>query len=85
MQVRAKFTVTEKAQRKYGADGVLQTTVKMSPVTSGSDENKEFYQYTPSGNIDLGTVNPSVVDAFEIGKEYYVDFTPAEVEEEPEE
>lgn len=78
MNVRAKFTVTEKAQRKYGASGELQTTVKLSPVTSGSDENKEFYHYTPSGSIDLGTINPQVVDSFELGKEYYVDFTPAE-------
>lgn len=76
MKVRAKFTVVEKAQRK-NYNGELTTTIKMSPVTSGSDENKEFYHYTPSGNIDLGTINPKVVDAFDIGKEYYVDFEEA--------
>lgn len=77
MKVRAKFTVTEKAQRK-SYNGEVTTTVKMSPVTSGSDENKEFYHYTPNGNIDLGTINPQVVDSFDLGKEYYVDFTPAD-------
>jgi hypothetical protein len=78
MSVRAKFTVVEKAQRKSSYSGEVTTVIKLAPVTQGSDENKEFYHYTPSGSIDLGTINPNVVNQFELGKEYYVDFTEAE-------
>lgn len=58
------------------ADGI-GTVVKLNPVMDGSAENKEFYKYSPSGSIELGTVNEAASAMFEIGKEYYVDFTPA--------
>lgn len=75
-QVRAKFQVSSKEERlSYG--GAKETVIKMRPVTQGSEENREFYQYTPSGNIDLGTVNQQAADYFEFGKEYYIDFTEA--------
>ena len=48
------------------------------PVTSSSDENKKFYQYTPSGSIELGTLNKEAAQQFQIGKELYVDFMAAE-------
>jgi len=51
--------------------------VKLSPVVSGSDENKSFYKWTPGGNIDLQIVNEEAMKQFEVGKEYYVDFTEA--------
>jgi hypothetical protein len=47
---------------------------KMQPVSGGSDENKEFFAASPSGSIELSTVK---ADHFEVGREYYVDFTPA--------
>ena len=49
--------------------------IKLSPVVSGSEENKSFYKYTPSGTIDLQIVNDEATKQFEVGKEYYVDFT----------
>jgi hypothetical protein len=52
-------------------------TVHLSPVTSGSDENKKFYEATPGGKIELGTVNGEALKQFAIGDEFYVDFTPA--------
>ncbi len=81
MAVRAKFYVSEVKKSKNnwgGADGELLTTIKLSPVSGGSEENKQFFRWTPAGSIDLGTVNPAVVDQFHIGDEFYVDFTPAE-------
>ena len=30
------------------------------------------------GKIELGTINKAAADAFELGKEYYIDFTRAE-------
>src|SRR5262245_60528566 len=53
-------------------------TISLQPVVGGSDENKEFFASTPSGNIELRILRPEAVDWFVKGKEYYVDFTPAE-------
>ena len=58
--------------------GEIGTTVEMLPVTSGSSENESFYRYTPSGKVELGTVNEAAANSFEIGKQYYLDFTPAD-------
>jgi hypothetical protein len=33
---------------------------------------------SPSGEIKLGTINPAAWEAFELGREYYIDFTPAD-------
>lgn len=72
--VRAKFTVESIARTKNGGH-----TVTLSPVTSGSEENKVFYKFTPYGSIALNTINDSAMEAFgDPGDEFYVDFTPAE-------
>lgn len=70
MTVRAKFKVINK-------EGNM---VKMLPVYSEdpNHENKKFWDATPSGDITMYITNPAAVDQFEAGKEYYVDFTPAE-------
>ncbi len=55
-------------------------TVCFVPVYGSGDpnhENTKFFAYSPSGEIKLGTVNPEAWKAFELEKEYYVDFTPA--------
>jgi hypothetical protein len=43
-------------------------------------ENKAFWDATPQGEISLGISNPQAYAEFEsrIGKEFYIDFTPAE-------
>lgn len=78
MSVRAKFKVDSITRTKHwdAAKGEVQT-IRLSPVTSGSEENKAFYAATPSGSIDLATLNEGAGKQFELGQEYYVDFTPA--------
>lgn len=71
MNVRAKFVVTEVAQTVAGS------RIRMSPVTGTSEENKSFFKWTPSGQLDMGIVSPEVAAAFAPGAEFYVDFTPA--------
>jgi len=76
MSVKAKFKVDAIERTKY-SEKELQT-IKLSPVTSGSDENKQFWAFTPCGSITLGMVNAEAASQFELGAEYYVDFTKAE-------
>ncbi len=52
--------------------------VALSPVTGGSDENKSFSMYTPSGKIEMHITNPECIGFFEAGKEYYVEFKKAD-------
>ena len=83
MNVRAKFSctsVTKQMGGKYNPEGKYESGVvydyKFSAVTGGTtDENKSFFASTPSGQISLSAVRD---DLFEIGKEYYLDFSLAE-------
>lgn len=73
--VRAKFRVEEKTENSSG------NTIRLVPVIGGSPENERFYKYTPAGAISLSTINNEAARAFEVGKEYYVDFSPAPSDE----
>jgi hypothetical protein len=75
--VRAKFRVLNITLHDAGGK-----TVEMYPVYSSdpNSENKSFSDETPSGNIKLCiSKGRPASDLFEPGKEYYVDFTPAEL------
>jgi len=70
--VRCKFRCESKTENKNnnGYDLVLV------PVSCGSEENKNFFNYTPYGELRFGTVNKEAAKQIEIGKEYYIDITP---------
>lgn len=56
------------------------STIQFCPVYTGSLENEKFYKSTPGGScggFSFYTVNPEAAAKFERGKEYYLDFTPA--------
>jgi len=72
MKVRAKFYVDRVEPTTEGGEVVLY------PVVGGSAENDSFYKYTPAGSIHLSTINESAIEQFEVGGQYYVDFTPVE-------
>ena len=56
-----------------------QKSVYLTPVISGSEENKSFSKYTPSGSIHLNiSYDTQASNSFEEGKEYYVDFSVSE-------
>ena len=94
MNVRAKFrlnsytTELQATYPHYKADGqpdytrpvqVEKRTLNLTPVYgSGSDENKAFWDATPTGSLQLGVVNQQAWAAFELGKSYYVDFSEAD-------
>lgn len=72
-KVRAKFYCS--AVRKHchwdRAKGFLYEA-EFSVVASGSEENKSFFEATPSGSVKLSTVKE---DMFVPGQEYFLDFT----------
>lgn len=50
--------------------------VRLNAVTNTSEENKSFWDATPSGKLELTWVNPNV--SFKPGKEYYLDILEAD-------
>ena len=75
MTVRAKFRLNSYSTSMQG--GKEMRTLNFTPVSSGSEENKKFWEWTPSGSLQLGTVNPTAWEQFQLEKDYYLDFTPA--------
>ena len=73
MSVRAKFRVHSVTPTSSESQSVA-----LHPVYSGSEENKSFSKYTPSGELRMDISNPALIGFFEPGKEYYLDITPAE-------
>src|ERR1700733_12871561 len=84
-----KIECSHQTKYKNGPDGkqdykqgypVEMRTVHMRPVFGNGDpnhENTKFWEASPSGGLTLGTINPAAWQQFELGREYYLDFTPA--------
>lgn len=84
-----KIESTQNMKYETGADGkpdykkpnyIEMRTIHLSPVYANNDpkhENSKFWDASPSGGLTLGTINPSAWEYFELGKEYYLDFTKA--------
>lgn len=73
--VRAKFRCDSvKKYRHWDKEKGFLYEYEFSPVGDSSPENKTFWAASPCGSLKLSTINS---DLFEVGKEYYLDFTPA--------
>lgn len=76
MPTKAKFECVSVTKSKHwDGSGKFLHTAKLIPVVSGSEENKKFFEATPSGSIEIGQFNE---ESFVPGKQYYVEFTEAE-------
>lgn len=73
-KVRAKFNC-HYIQKNEESRGI---TVNMLAVTDGSEENKSFSEFTPSGQLSIVIDKGEAKEYFEEGKDYYLDFTKAE-------
>ena len=76
MLVRAKFRVYE-VKRAVFSYGEIRT-VALCPVAVHDDpnsENAKLWQAAPGGKIELGCLKPDVADQFELGQEFFIDFT----------
>jgi hypothetical protein len=72
--MRAKF----KVQSITKFDGTNGTSVKMSAVYGSEGENHDFWNTTPSGQIEMFITNLEAVKQLELGKNYYIDFIQAD-------
>lgn len=88
MPVRAKFkvdSITREMGTKYNPETKEYEpfeiqTIAMSPVYANGDpnhENSKFWAASPGGSLKLNCVNPEAVAQFDLGGEFYLDFTPA--------
>lgn len=94
MTVRAKFILNKSEEQlidrpTLNEDGsldwekrkrVVLKTLKFSPVSydANNNENSQFWDASPSGELSLGVVNQEAWEHFELGKSYYLDFIPAD-------
>ena len=89
MQVRAKFTLSsvKTTQWQWGGNATgdpekthpgQRSLVFNAVCDYGTPENQRFAKATPSGTLEMVVDNEEAVKQFEVGKSYYLDFTPAE-------
>jgi hypothetical protein len=78
VKVRAKFRCTSKNIRTSAGPFGMATPVDTEEVhleAVQGEENKEWSKWTPCGQLSMTINNPGALDAFEVGKDYYLDFT----------
>jgi hypothetical protein len=62
---------------KFGHSSELQHEYEFTAVhDNDTPENERYSKYTPVGSLKFTVTNPAV--SFEPGKQYYLDFTPAD-------
>lgn len=71
MNIRAKLRAVKVDSTPNGDN------VSFQAVIDDSEENKTFSDATPSASLTMWVSNPAARGAFEEGREYYLDFTPA--------
>lgn len=85
MSVRAKMRLSHFREQQYLFNNTdvgrsMQQTVARFDCSYDSSipEDQSFCKATPSGHCEMMIDNPAALAQLEIGKSYYVDFTPAE-------
>ena len=74
---RALFQVNDVLVRQDDDGNTTSQIVKLNPSYE-TGVNKEFFQATPTGSLEMTINNPGAFDFFKRGKKYWLDFTPAE-------
>lgn len=73
--IRGKFKLQSKAEVYWSP--TLRVLEFGAVCNDSTEENKRFHKYTPSGTLHMNVDNPIALEYFELGKEYYLDFTKA--------
>ena len=74
MSVRAKLCCVELTDFGCGRGRVVFEALYDESIS----EYQRFQKATPSGTVKLDIDNPHAIEQFRPGKNYYVDFTPAD-------
>lgn len=75
MSVRAKFNCTEKKADEHD-DSIVY--VRFEAVVDEDGDNAQWSKWTPSGSVAMAITNPAAHNEFEVGKSYFLDFSPAQ-------
>lgn len=76
--VRAKLKLVEVREGGYVRGGPTVKTLKFQAQYDNTiPEDQRFQKATPTGSCELQIDNPAALAQFELGGDYYVDFTPA--------
>ncbi len=74
MSVRAKLYLASETKHSWGG----KTLKFESRYDDTIPEDRRFQRATPSASAEFLIDNPAALAKFELGKSYYVDFTPAD-------
>jgi hypothetical protein len=73
--IRAKFVVNSIERSRYANSD----TIRMLAIYDDSTaENRRFSKATPSGKLEMIISVPEALSEFELGREFYLDFTPVD-------
>ena len=78
--LRAKFKVWTIVHSPAITPDVCAEVRLNAVYEDGGGDNKSWSKYTPSGEIRMFITNPDAIEQFEVGKSYFVNFTPASAE-----
>lgn len=73
--MRAVFRVTEKRENMHGTD-TTGISITLVPVQK-AQQNQAIFHGTPNGKLQLQILNQEAAKEVEVGKDYFVDLTPA--------
>lgn len=74
---RAKFRVMAIDHAQNSDPNNVFTTIRMIPVWEQDGVNRTWSKATPCGELKISITNPEAIEKFELSKEYFLDFTPA--------
>jgi hypothetical protein len=77
MKIRAKFRLMSETKNAYNAEQRLLVFQSMYDPDLVA-EDRSYAKATPSGKLEITVDNPNAT--FELGKDYYLDFTPVDAE-----
>jgi hypothetical protein len=80
--MRAKLRLGSVMRTEYGEKLEFSAVgPKGSYPADGSDEDNTYARFSPSATFVIHVANPALIGKFNPGETYYVDFTPAAVNE----
>jgi hypothetical protein len=73
---RAKFIVLS-VKKYHRMPGAVEIEMGAVYSTDPNHENRAFFTATPNADLKMTITNPAAAELFQLGEEYYVDFSPA--------